>query len=191
MSQVQQILTESVQNLGETGDLVRGKPGYARNYLIPQGKAIPATASRVKELDHNRRIMSDRVAKQLVHLETSKTALEKLSLEVSARAGEEGRLFGSVTNAQIAGLLAEKGFEIDRRRIVIDPIKSLGEHTVRVKLHRDVVASLVLEVSAEGAPPPPDPLDDVVDPDDLAEAAERAERAEDDAGEEAEDDADL
>ena len=87
--------------------------------------------------------------------------------------------------------LAEKGFEIDRRRIVIDPIKSLGEHTVRVKLHRDVVASLVLEVSAEGAPPPPDPLDDVVDPDDLAEAAERAERAEDDAGEEAEDDADL
>ena len=87
--------------------------------------------------------------------------------------------------------LAEKGFEIDRRRVEIDPIKSVGEHTVRVKLHRDVVASLVLEVSAEGAPPPPDPLDDVVDPDDLAEAAERAERAEDDAGEEAEDDADL
>ena len=185
MRQVQLVLTESVQNLGETGDLVRVKPGYARNYLIPQGKAIHATDSRVKELEHNRRIMSDRVAKQLVHLETSKTALEKLKLEVSARAGEEGRLFGSVTNAQVAGLLAEKGFEIDRRRIEIDPIKSVGEHTVRVKLHRDVVASLVLKVSAEGAPLTADPLDDIVDPDDVAEAAERAEDDED------EEDADL
>ncbi|MGE4652882.1 MAG: 50S ribosomal protein L9 [Myxococcota bacterium] len=184
MRQVQLVLTESVQNLGETGDLVRVKPGYARNYLIPQGKAIPATDSRVKELEHNRRIMADRVAKQLVHLETSKTALEKLSLEVSARAGEEGRLFGSVTNAQVAGLLAEKGFEIDRRRIDTDPIKSVGEHTVRIKLHRDVVASLVLKVSAEGAPLTADPLDDIVDPDDVAEAAERA-------GDEDEDDADL
>lgn len=183
MKHVQLILTGGIHNLGETGDLVRVKPGYARNYLLPQGKAILASASQVKQLKHNRRIVADRLAKQLDDLQASKTALERLSLEVVARAGEQGRLFGSVTTAQIAGLLAEKGFEIDRRRIEIDPVKSVGEHSVRVKLHRDVVASVSLTVGAEGVTTA-DPLEDVVDPDDLP-APEEAH------GENAEDDAEL
>lgn len=183
MSYVQLILTEGIHNLGETGDRVRVKPGYARNYLLPQGKAILATDSRLKELEHNQRIVSDRLAKQLEEMETSKAALEKLSLEVTARAGEQGRLFGSVTSAQVVGLFAEKGFAIDRRRIDVDPVKSVGEHLVRVKLHRDLVASVPLTVSAEGAVSV-DPHEEVVDPDDLP-------APEDAHGEHAEDEADL
>ena len=166
MKHVQLILTEGIHNLGETGDLVRVKPGYAHNFLLPQGKAILATDSRVKELEHNRKIVADHLAKQLDDLQASKVALEKLSLEVEARAGEQGRLFGSVTSAQIAELLAGKGFEIDRRRIEVDPVKSVGEHQVSVKLHRDVVASVSLTVTAEGVEAA-DPLDEIVDPDDL------------------------
>jgi len=166
MSHVQLILTEGIHNLGEIGDLVRVKPGYARNYLLPQGKAILATDSRVAELEHNRKIVADHLAKQLDDLGASKAALEKLNLEVGARAGEQGRLFGSVTTAQIASLLAEKGFEIDRRRIEVDPVKSVGEHSVRVKLHRDVVAEVTLTVTSEGEVVA-SPLEDVVDPDDL------------------------
>ena len=180
MRHVQVILTEGIHNLGETGDLVRVKPGYARNFLLPKGKAILATASRVNELKHNRRIVADRLAKQLDDLQVSKKALEKLKLEVSARAGEQGRLFGSVTTVQIATLLSERGFEIDRRRIDIAPVKSVGEHTVRVKLHRDVVASVPLTVTAEGVTAS-DPLEDVVDPDDLPAPEEAHEEgAEDD-----------
>jgi len=159
MSQVKLILTESVHNLGEAGDLVSVKPGYARNFLLPQGKAITATDSRVKELEHHTRIVAEKAAKEMKDLGAAKQRLEKLRIEVAARAGEEGKLFGSVTTVQIAEKLAEQGFEIDRRRIELkDPIKEVGEHSVPVKLHRDIVASVTVTVAGEGAPPeaPPD-----------------------------------
>jgi len=154
MSGVKLILTQSVHNLGEAGDVVSVKPGYARNFLLPQGKAIPATESRVKELEHHRRIVAEKAAKELKDLRGRKDQLEALDLEISARAGEGGRLFGSVTTAQIAEALAARGVEVDRRRIELrEPIKQVGEHSVPVKLHREVVAHIKLEVVAvEGAP---------------------------------------
>ena len=151
MSQVKLILKESVHGLGEVGDLVSVKPGHARNYLIPQGKAILATESRVEELEHHKRVVAEKVAREMKDLGVVKDALEALSLEVTARAGEEGKLFGSVTTAHIGELMAERGFEIDRRRIELkDPIKELGEHAVPIKLHREVIATVKLTVLAEG-----------------------------------------
>jgi large subunit ribosomal protein L9 len=154
MSSVKLILTESVHNLGEAGDVVNVKPGYARNFLLPQGKAIRATDSRVKELEHHRRIVAEKAAKELKDLRALKDQLEAQTISVSARAGEGGRLFGSVTSAQIATVLAERGFEIDRRRIDLrEGIKLVGEHAVPVKLHREVVAKIKVQVVAvEGAP---------------------------------------
>lgn len=154
MSHVKLILKESVHNLGEAGDVVQVKPGYARNYLLPLGKAIPATESRVRELEHHKRIVAEKVAKDMKDLRARKDQLEALALEVTARAGEGGRLFGSVTSAQIAEALAQRGFEIDRRRIDLrEPIKETGEHSVPLKLHREVVAKLKLRVVPIEAPP--------------------------------------
>ena len=154
MTAVKLILTESVHNLGEAGDVVSVKPGYARNFLLPQGKAIRATESKVKELEHHRRIVAEKAAKELKDQRARKDQLEAQTFSVSARAGEGGRLFGSVTSAQIATVLAERGFEIDRRRIDLrEGIKLVGEHAVPVKLHRDVIAKIkVLVVAVEGAP---------------------------------------
>ncbi len=150
MSQVKLILRESVPSLGEAGDLVSVKPGYARNYLIPQGKAIFATESNVQEFEHQKRVVADKVSKDLKEFGAVKARIESLSLEVKARVGEEGKLFGSVTALQIGELLAECGVEVDRRRIELaEPIKQAGEHSVAVKLHRDLVADLKLRVAPE------------------------------------------
>ena len=165
MSQVKLILTEGVHNLGESGDLVSVKPGYARNYLLPQGKAILATESRVKELEHNQRIVAEKAAKELKDLQGARKRLENLKLETSARAGDEGKLFGSITSANVAELLAGEGFEIDRRKVTVENIKTIGDHVVQVKLHRDVTAEVKLHVKPEGAPLP-EADEDVLDPDD-------------------------
>ncbi len=150
MAQVNLILQEAVPSLGEVGDLVTVKPGFARNYLIPQGKAIFATDARVEELEHHKRVVAEKAAKQLQDLQAVKKRVEALSVTISARVGEEGKLFGSVTSLQVHEALAAQGFEIDRRRIEIaEPIKEAGEHGVRVKLHRDVVAELKVTVTAE------------------------------------------
>lgn len=155
MSSVKLILTESVHNLGEAGDVVNVKPGYARNFLLPQGKAIRATESKVKELEHHRRIVAEKAAKELKELRARKDALEAQAFSISARAGEGGRLFGSVTSAQIAAVLAERGFEIDRRRIELrEGIKQVGDHAVPVKLHREVVAKIKVKVVAVEGPAP-------------------------------------
>ena len=149
MAQVQLILREDVHRLGEAGDLVSVKPGYARNYLVPQGKAILATAGRVKELDHQKRVISERLAKEVADLEAVKQRMASVVLEFSAQAGDEGKLFGSITAQQIGEQLAEKGFEIDRRKIELDePIKALGEHEVPVKLRSEMVAQVKVVVTA-------------------------------------------
>ena len=150
MGQVKLILRESMPSLGEAGDLVSVKPGYAKNYLIPQGKAIFATESNVQEFEHHKRVVADKVAKDLKEFGAVKARIESLSLEVRARVGEEGKLFGSVTVVQIAELLGESGVEVDRRRIELaEPIRQEGEHSVAVKLHRDLVAQLKLRVIPE------------------------------------------
>lgn len=151
MALVQVILSEDVHNLGDAGDVVKVKPGFARNFLIPQGKALPATAARVHEVEHKRRVIADKRSKELKDLESVKIRLEAISLEIAAQVGEEGKLFGSVTSQNLADLLREKGVEVERRKIVLaEPIKTVGEHTITVRLRNDVVASIKVTVTAAG-----------------------------------------
>ncbi len=149
MAQVEVILSEDVHNLGDAGDVVKVKPGFARNFLIPQGKALPATAARVHEVEHKRRVIADKRSKELKDLESVKIRLEAISLEIAAQVGEEGKLFGSVTSQNLADLLREKGVEVERRKIVLaEPIKTVGEHTITERLRNDVVASIKVTVTA-------------------------------------------
>jgi large subunit ribosomal protein L9 len=149
MGQVKLILQENVPNLGDAGDLIAVKPGYARNFLVPQGKAIPATDARIRESEHIKRVVAEKIARELKTHTAMRDRIGNLEIEVSAKAGEEGKLFGSVTTPQIVELLAEKGVEIDRRKIELDePIKTVGEHQVPIRLHRDVIATLKVKVSA-------------------------------------------
>jgi large subunit ribosomal protein L9 len=147
---VKLILREAVPSLGEAGELIQVKVGYARNFLLPKGKAVLATEAKVRELEHHRRVVIEKVAKEMKGLEALRDRLQSVVLAVSARVSEEGRLFGSVTTAQIAELLAEKGFEIDRRKVALDePIKEVGEHGVPIRLHRDLTVEIKLTVSPE------------------------------------------
>lgn len=149
MANVQVILREDVVSLGQAGDLVQVKPGFARNYLIPQGKAIVATEASKRELEHQKRVIAERVRRDREVLEAERKKYDGVVVEITAQAGEEGKLFGSVTAAQIAETLAERGLEIDRRRIdLAEPIKALGDHDVVVRLHRDVTATLKVKVVA-------------------------------------------
>lgn len=149
MGQVQIILREDVGSLGKAGDVVSVKPGYARNFLLAQGKAMLATQSRVRLLEHQQRMINDKLVKERKDLEVLKQRLESTRLEFSAQAGEEGKLFGSVTVQQLAEQLAEKGFEVDRRKLTLDePIKTLGEHTVAIRLGHERVAEVVVVVTA-------------------------------------------
>jgi large subunit ribosomal protein L9 len=150
MRSVKLILREEVPGLGDAGDLVNVKVGHARNYLLPQGKAILATESKIRELAHHQRVVTEKLAKELKDLGAVRDRLQALDLEVTVKAGEEGKLFGSVTTAQIAGLLAEKGFKIDRRKITLsEPIKAVGEHAIPVRLRKEVVAEVRLKVIPE------------------------------------------
>jgi large subunit ribosomal protein L9 len=150
MRTVNLILQEDVPALGDAGDLVKTKVGYARNYLLPKGKAILATESKIKQLEHNKRVVEEKLAKQLKDLSALRDRLQNLTLSVVAKSGEEGKLFGSVTSAHVAALLSEKGFEIDRRKIVLpDHIKEVGEHKIPIRLRRELVTELALKVSAE------------------------------------------
>lgn len=162
MGQVKLILSEDVPSLGEAGELVGVKPGYARNYLIPQGKATFATAAGLREIEHQRRVVEAKLAKELASLQAVRKRLEQLKLEVKARAGEGGKLFGSVTALQISELLAASGVPVDRRRVRLsEPIKALGEYSVPVRLHRDLTTEVKLTVSPEApeAAPVPEPED--------------------------------
>ncbi len=150
MRQVKLILREAVQGLGEAGDLVGVKVGYARNFLLPQGKALLATESKVRELEHHKRVVTEKAARDLNDLKALRDRLESVALEVTARVGEEGKLFGSVTTAHIAELLAEKGYKVDRRKIQLgEPLREIGDHVVPIRLQRDLTAKVALKISAE------------------------------------------
>ena len=148
MSHVKVILQEDVQNLGEAGELVSVKPGPARNYLLPKGKALSATDSRLKELEHNREVIVAKKARALKELRAEKSKVEAIEIEVVAQAGEEGKLFGSVTSANVVDLLAEKGVIVDRRKIKLGSVKTIGDYEVEVQLHKEVVAKVKLSVTA-------------------------------------------
>jgi len=149
MGLIQVILSEDIHALGDAGEIVSVKPGFARNFLVPQGKAVLATAERVHQVEHQQRVISEKRAKELKDLEAVKAKLDSTKLEIEAQAGEEGKLFGSVTAQNLADLLAEKGLEVDRRKIVLpEAIKTLGEHTVAIRLRGDVVAEFKITVTA-------------------------------------------
>ena len=149
MGQVQVILSEDIHALGAAGEIVSVKPGFARNFLVPEGKAVLATAERVHQVEHQQRVIAEKRARELTDLEAVKAKLDATTLEIEAQAGEEGKLFGSVTAQNLADLLAEKGLEVDRRKIVLqEPIKTLGEHTIAIRLRADVVAEFTITVTA-------------------------------------------
>jgi large subunit ribosomal protein L9 len=144
------ILREDVKSLGKAGDLVRVKPGYGRNYLLPSGLAYEATEGNKKRIAAETRARSTRAAAERTEAEARAAQLGAVELTLKGKAGEEGKLFGSVTASDIAEALAAKGFDVDRRRIELDqPIKSLGRHTVGVRLHADVRAEIRVDVVAE------------------------------------------
>jgi large subunit ribosomal protein L9 len=146
---MQVILREEVSNLGTIGDVVKVKPGYARNYLLPRGLAIEASGRNLKEVEHQKRVVAD---KRLREQKTAGAVADKLAavtLSFTLRAGEEGKLFGSVTNQDIHRALEERGFAIERRRILLDdPIKALGEHKVPLNIGPDTRAVITVTVTA-------------------------------------------
>ncbi len=146
------ILKENIDTLGHIGDIVKVAPGYARNYLLPKGLAVEATEKNAKELEHVKRQMAYRKDKVTQAAKLLLAKLEGITVELVHQAGVEGKLFGSVTNMEIAAFLKEKGVDIDRKKIALaEPIKQVGEYSVPVKLHPEVTASLKVNVSAPAA----------------------------------------
>jgi large subunit ribosomal protein L9 len=143
------ILKENLENLGQIGDIVKVAPGYARNYLLPKGFAIEATEKNAKALEHAKRQLAYKKNKALEAAKLLVAKLEALTINLTHQAGEEGKLFGSVTNMEIAAFLKTNGLEIDRKKIVLaEPIKQLGNYSVPVKIHPEVAATLKVTVSA-------------------------------------------
>ncbi|REJ78372.1 MAG: 50S ribosomal protein L9 [Acidobacteria bacterium] len=145
------LLKEDIDNLGGRGEIVKVKSGYARNYLLPQGFAILATKGNIRQVEQERKILLKKAAEEKSTAEAQLEQMQSLRLEFERLAGESGTLFGSVTSMDIADALQEKGYEIDRRKITLkSPIKEIGDFTVPVKLHREVVLELPVTVLVEG-----------------------------------------
>jgi large subunit ribosomal protein L9 len=146
---MQVVLRDDVENLGRSGDLVRVKPGYARNYLIPRGLASPATHGNVAKIEHEKRVAVARAAKLRQEAQGRAAGLAAVTVEIAAQAGDNNKLFGSVGARDIAQALAAKGVEVDRKKILLaEPIKELGEHEVPIKLGYDVQATVKVRVVA-------------------------------------------
>lgn len=145
------ILLQEVDKLGDKHEIVNVKPGYARNYLIPKGFAIIANNSNRKRLDELKRIESAKEAKLKDHYQEIADRLKEVTLKVGAKAGTSGKIFGSVTNVQIAQLLKEDhGIEIERRKIVLpEEVKELGTYKARLNLHPEVSSEVEFEVIQE------------------------------------------
>ncbi|GAW66834.1 50S ribosomal protein L9 [Geoanaerobacter pelophilus] len=142
------ILKENVDNLGHIGDIVKVAPGYARNFLLPKGFAIEATEKNAKALEHAKRHLEYKKNKVLEAAKQLAAKIEGLSLSLAHQAGADDRLFGAVTNMELAEQLKANGIEIDRKRIVLaEPIKQLGEFTATVKIHPEVSATLKVAVT--------------------------------------------
>lgn len=152
------ILTEEVPSLGAPGRVVEVATGYARNYLLPRKLAVQATTGNVKQLEHHRRTIEARQKKLAQGAEAVGARISAVPITIAVRAGEAGRLYGSITSADIAAELKRAfDMEVDKRKIEIpEPIKVLGEHTVKVQLHRDVQVLLPVVVVAEAAPAKPE-----------------------------------
>ena len=145
------ILKEDIAGLGYKNDIVKVKDGYGRNYLIPQGKAVIATESAKKVLAENERQRAHKLAKIKVDAEAQAAKLNGVKVTISAKVNEDGTIFGGVGAAQVAEALAAKGFEVDRKAIVAETVKAVGEYTATINLHKEVKAEVAFEVVAEAA----------------------------------------
>jgi large subunit ribosomal protein L9 len=144
------ILKEDVKSLGEMGAIVNVSPGYARNFLLPRGLAAEANVKNVKALEHEKRVIQEKAKKLREAAMSLSERIAAATVTLTAKAGEEEKLFGSITAKDIAEALAGQGIEVDRKRIVLDePIKRLGAHEVTVKLGHEVTATLKVEVQPE------------------------------------------
>jgi len=150
---MQVILLEKIVNLGQLGDVVKVKEGYARNFLIPQGKARRATEAAIKEFEGRRAELEKVQAERLAEAEGAQQKLSGAKVQVSAKAGVDGRLFGSITNYDIAEALSKQGFTVNKAQIRMPqgPLKQVGEHTITVALHSDVTADITVNVIGEQA----------------------------------------
>lgn len=146
---MQVILLEKVENLGNLGDEVAVAPGYARNFLLPREKALKATPGNKKRFEAQRKAFEERQAELLSEAKSIGEKMEGLTVQMDRRVAEAGRLFGSVANADVADAINEQGFEIERGQVLMPegPIKEIGEHTVHVRLHPDVIVDVNVSVS--------------------------------------------
>lgn len=146
------ILKETINSLGREGDIVKVKSGYGRNYLLPQGKAVVATEENKAILEQNKAEIEERLASERMTAEGLAKKLAGISIEIVQLAGEDDRLFGSVTSADIREKLAELKIEVDKKQIILtDPIKTLGETTVPVKVGFDIATDILVKVVAQEA----------------------------------------
>ncbi|CAN97108.1 50S ribosomal protein L9 [Sorangium cellulosum] len=143
------VLTEDLHNVGKSGELVKVRPGFARNYLIPRGLAVGATAENVSRIEHEKRVAESRAAKTRSEAEQLASKLNQVKLTISRPVGEGDKLYGSVTARDIEEALAAQGFSVDRRRIETDAIKSLGAHPVVIRLAPSITASVEVTVAAK------------------------------------------
>jgi large subunit ribosomal protein L9 len=144
------ILKEDILNLGKIGELVRVRDGYARNYLLPRGLVLIANKKNLKTFDHQKKLVADQKQKIMRQAQSAADQLAGVSLVIPMKVGEEGRLFGSVTNIQIEKALKAKGFNVDRRKIHLDePIKTVGDYEVPVRLAADLTVPLKLSVVSD------------------------------------------
>ncbi len=151
MANISILLREDIDNLGGRGEIVKVKAGYARNFLLPQKMATLALKGNIKQVEGERSALLKKAASEKSTADAQAEQMRDISLSFERRAGEGGTLFGSVTSMDVADALKEKGYEIDRRKIVLkDPIKETGNFTVNVKLHREVTLGIPVTITAEG-----------------------------------------
>ena len=152
MAHMDVLLREDIENLGHRGDVVRVRAGFGRNYLLPQGLAIEATAANKRMIDEHRRVLAKREERERVSARSEAQKLDGLELCFDRRVGEHGLLYGSVTALDVAEALKAQGITVERRRIGLrDHIKEVGEYDIVVKLHRDVAPTIKVKVRREGA----------------------------------------
>jgi large subunit ribosomal protein L9 len=144
------ILREDVKNLGQMGEVVNVSDGYARNFLLPKKLAADATTKNLKEFEHNKKVILEKAARLKESVKSIADKLSSLSLTIKAKTGEDDKLFGSVTNMNIAEALASQGYDIDKKKIIMDePIKRLGEYSVTIKLHPEFSTTVKVQVVQE------------------------------------------
>lgn len=143
------ILSKDIRGLGYKNDTVKVKPGYGRNYLIPQGMAIIASKSNKKMIEENIRQAAHKAEKAMKDAQALADKIGDTTIELKTKAGESGKIFGAITALQIADVLASKGFEIDRKKITLPKIKEVGEHTATLDLHKEIKHEVKLSVVAE------------------------------------------